>query len=766
MGVINKYSTNKTLKFLWIGFGSFWLFLIVYVFLVQINFLNLFGEMPTLDVLENPKSELASELISSDGATLGKYFRENRSPIEYENISKNMLNALIATEDVRFEKHSGIDFKGTFAIFTSMLMLKNRGSSTLSQQLAKNLFSTRGRKYAGILTKVPKVRTLIVKTKEWLTAIKIERAYTKQEIITMYLNTVDFGSNAYGIKTAASTFFNTTPEKLTINQAAMLVGVLKAPSYYSPVLHPENAFNRRNTVLEQMEKYDFLEEEEAEKLKKTEIGLIYKVENHNTGLAPYFRSVISNYLLDWCDEHDFDLYSDGLKIYTTVDSRMQTYAEAAVKEHVGKMQGIFYQQWRGKNPWVDEELKEIPGFIDHSFKRTETYKILSQIHHGDSVAIFREANKKRKMKVFTWKGEKDTLFSTIDSLKYYKWFLQAGFMAMNPKNGHVKAWVGGIDHKYFKYDHVRQGKRQPGSTFKPFVYLAALDNGYSPCYEMQDVPVTFQFDNGDEVKTWTPQNSEGAFTGQTMTIRQAMARSVNSITANLMKTMGPQSVVDYAHKVGIDSELEAVPSLCLGSSDVNIYELVASYSTFVNQGVYNQPIFITRIEDKNGNVIQEFIPKTREAINQETAYLMTYMLKGSAEEKNGSALGLRRYRIFDGGNEVGGKTGTTSNYSDGWFMGITENLVAGAWVGGDDRCIHFTSYTYGQGSKLALPIVGLFYEKTFNDPAINLKKMPFTKPSKPLSVEINCAKYKAGSGNDSTSTNAYQKPKDPDLDDM
>ena len=757
----NKY--GKIVLFSWSAFALFWIGIILYVFLVKANFLFLFGEMPDLDALENPKSELASELIASDQVTLGKYFRENRSPVEYEQISNNMLNALVATEDVRFENHSGIDLKGTAAIFIYLMKFDNRGSSTISQQLAKNLFNTRGKKYNGLLSKIPGIRTVIIKTKEWITAIKIERAYTKREIITMYLNTVDFGSNAFGIKVAAKTFFNTSPDSLTIPQAAMMVGVLKAPSQYSPVFNPERALKRRNTVLEQMEKYDYITSEQLDGFKKQPMALNYQVENHNKGLATYFRSVINNYLLNWCEEHDYDLYSDGLKIYTTIDSKMQKHAEDAVSQHVAKMQGLFYQTWKGRNPWADENQKEIPGFVENAFKKTDTYKMYKEIYKNDEASIQRAMHTPRKMKVFSWQGEKDTLLSPIDSLRYYKWFLQAGFMAMDPHTGHIKAWVGGIDHKYFKYDHVKQGKRQPGSTFKPFVYLAALDNGYSPCYEMQDVPVTFQFENGEETKTWTPQNSEGEFTGQTMTLRQAMARSVNSITANVMKIMGPQTVVDYAHKVGIKSELEAVPSLCLGSSDLSIYELVGAYSTFVNHGVHTEPFYITRIEDKNGNIIQEFIPKTTEALNEETAYLMVNMLKGSSEEKGGSALGLRRYPIFDGGNEVGGKTGTTSNYSDGWFMGINESLVAGAWVGGDDRCIHFTSYTHGQGSKLALPIVGMFYDKTFNDKKTGVKRLPFSKPRKPLTVEIDCKKYKQGSKNDSTSS-SYQNPGKPNLD--
>ncbi len=756
---------KNLVRFIWISTVGLVLLIAIHFTFVNYNFLYLYGTMPSLEVLENPKSELASELYSGDGALLGKYFRENRSPVEFEEISPNMINALVATEDARFYEHSGIDLKGTFAILGSILAGDPRGSSTISQQLAKNLFETRGEAYEGPMSKLPIIKTAIIKTKEWLSAIKIERSYTKREIMTMYLNTVDFGSNAYGIKSASQTFFGTTPDKLKAQEAAMLVGLLKAPSRYSPVLNPPRALARRNTVLEQMQKYKFINSDQCDSLKLLPIDLKYTVENQNKGNATYFRTVVHNYLIGWCKTRGIDLYADGLKVYTTIDSKLQAHAEEAVNKHMKYIQGEFDNFWKGRNPWIDESGKEIPNFIQTVAKRTERYRSLMLTYDGNIDSVNYWMNKKIRMKVFTWAGEKDTLFSPIDSIKYYKRFLQAGMLSMDPRSGHIKAWVGGVDHKYFKFDHVKQGRRQPGSTFKPFTYLAALDNGYSPCFEIQDAPVTFQYQNGGQMLTWTPQNSEGEFTGKTFTLRQAMARSINSITANVMKRVGPQTVVDYCKKLGIKSPLDPVPALCLGSSDVTVYELVGAYGAFANHGVYTEPIFITRIEDKNGNVLQEFTPNSKEAINEETAYLMLYMLKGGTEEKGGTALGLRRYHIFDG-NDVGGKTGTTSNFSDGWFMGVTKSLVTGVWVGGDDRSIHFTTYTFGQGSKLALPIVGAYLEKAYNDESIGLERGYFDKPSKPMTVEINCGKYKNSSGGtDSTANeNIYSKPAAPDLD--
>ncbi|MFN0047994.1 MAG: penicillin-binding protein 1A [Cytophagales bacterium] len=715
------------------------LFIGGYICAVNYNFFGLFGSMPSLEILENPKSEVASELISSDGVMIGKYFIENRSPVEYEQISPNLIKALLATEDIRFEEHSGIDMKGIFAIAFYLIKGDNRGSSTLSQQLAKNLFSTRSEKYEGILSANGLMRKVIIKTKEWITAIKIERAYTKKEIITMYLNTVDFGSNAFGIKVAAQTFFGTTTDSLSITQSAVLVGVLKAPSLYSPIYNPVRSLLRRNTVLEQMEKYKYITNEEKNTLRESPLNLKYNVENHNQGIATYFRTVVNNYLLNWCKEHHYSLYSDGLKIYTTLDSRLQMYAEKAVENHMKYIQSQFYLHWAGKNPWVDETAKEIPNFIENATKRTDTYRYLKEKFNANIDSVNYYMNLKKKMKVFAWSGERDTIFSSVDSITYYKKFLNTGLLSVEPETGHIKAWVGGINHKFFKFDHVKQSKRQPGSTFKPFIYAAAMDNGYSPCYKVKDEPVSF-YDEFSKT-SYTPQNADGPSTGEILTLRQALSRSVNTVAAYLIKKLSPQTIVDYTKRLGIKGDLQPTPSLTYGVADVSIYELVGAFSTFANRGTYTEPIFITRIEDKNGNIIQEIAPKREEVLNEETAYTMLYMLRGATELKGGTGMGLRRYQnLWSEGNEIGGKTGTTQNSSDGWFVGVNQNLVSAVWVGGDDRSIHFRDLQFGQGSKLALPIFGLYMDAVYADPNKILKKSPFKKPAR-YAVQLDCSKY-------------------------
>ncbi|MFL5730193.1 MAG: penicillin-binding protein 1A [Cytophagaceae bacterium] len=738
---------RKIIKAIWISFiGGMSLF-ILYIFLVSINFQNFFGEMPSLENLENPKSEEASELYTEDNVLLGKYFRENRTAVEFEKISPNLVHALVATEDSRFEEHSGIDLRGLLRVFFKTFLggqSNAGGGSTLSQQLAKNLFDTRSAKYEGTLSNVPGLGKLIFKTKEWITAVQLERSYTKTEILTMYLNTVDFGSNAFGIEVASRTFFDRSPDSLAVNEAAVLVGVLKAPTMYSPVYNPEEAFGRRNTVLDQMRKYDYLSAAQFDSLKVIPIKLRYNVENHNQGLATYFRSLSTNFLIAWCKERGLDLYSDGLRIYSTIDSRMQKHAEDAVSEHMKDLQKKFFATWGKRNPWLDEKGKEIPNFIENAAKRTDRYKALKLKYGKDTIRIIKEMKKPVPMRIFSWNKpgrEVDTMLSPYDSIKYYKHFLHTGFLAMDPHSGYIKAWVGGIDHKHFKYDHVRQGKRQPGSTFKPIVYATALDLGYSPCYELPDLPVGFPTGDKDN-SVWTPQNSDGKFTGEMFTLRKAMANSINSITANLIRKVGPETVVEYAKRLGITSPLDAVPALCLGVCDVSLFEMVGAYSTFANEGVYTEPFFITRIEDKNGNVLQEFIPKTVEAINEETAYMMIHMLRGATEERGGTALGLNQYGLLWQGGEIGGKTGTTQNYSDGWFIGVVPRLVAGAWVGGDDRCIHFRTMDLGQGARMAMPIWGLFMQKIFKDKSLGIKQEAFKKPSKPLSVELDCKKYK------------------------
>lgn len=747
----------KLIKFSYVFFLIALLFIVLHIWALSINFLGLSGELPSLEVLENPKSEVASILYASDGVELGKFFRENRSPIEFEQISKNMLNALVATEDVRFESHPGIDLKAIVSIPFYLIIGKKKGSSTISQQLAKNLFDTRTSQYEGHLHGISgKLDMVMIKTKEWITAIRIERAYTKKEIITMYLNTVNFGSNAAGLKVASQTFFNTTPDKLTIPQAAVLVGVLKAPSLYSPIYNPERSIMRRNTVIDQMEKYNFFTKKEAEKYKSDSLGLDYSVENHNQGIATYFRTVANNWLLNWCRARKIDLYSSGLKIYTTIDSRLQLHAENALEKHMKYLQHQFDIHWKGRNPWVDQDMKEIQGFSESAIKRTEAYQYVRKRYENNVDSMNFYINKKRKMKVYSLKGERDTLFSSMDSMLYYKKFLQAGMMAVEPETGFIKAWVGGVNHKFFKYDHVKQSKRQPGSTFKPILYCAAMDNGFHPCQKVQDSPVSFYIE--DTQTTWTPQNSDGPSTGEVLTLRQAMARSINTIAAYIMKIIGPATVVDYAKRLGFSGPIDAVPALCLGISDVSIYELAGAYSTFANRGTYTEPIFITRIEDKNGNLIQEFIPKRSEALNEETAYTMLHMLKGGVEERGGTSLGLHRYPTIFGGNDIGGKTGTTQNYSDGWYVGVTQKLVTSVWVGGDDRSIHFRDFNFGQGARMAMPIFGIFMESAYLDKNIGLKKMAFIKPSN-YNLELNCSKYTGKMPSDSSGTQDVYVPK-------
>lgn len=732
---------------MWLVFVLGLVGIVLFISAVNANFLGLFGDMPDFESLENPDSELASELYSADGILLGKYFRENRTPVTYNELAPNLINALIATEDVRFEDHSGIDPRGLSRVLVKTLLLGQRGAgggSTLSQQTAKNLFKTRTKASQGYLSNVPILRMVIIKTKEWLVAAKLERAYTKEELLTMYLNTSDFGSNAFGIKTAASTFFNKEPRDLSIQESATLVGLFKAPSYYSPVYNPENSLRRRNTVLSQMNKYAFITQSQYDSISDMPIELEYNVAGHNEGLATYFREVVKADLIQWANENlkpdgsNYDLFGDGLRIYTTIDSRLQKYAEESVAEHMPELQEKFEEEIGNRVPWIDSNNRPIPDFLENAVKRTQAYRNLRSRYGDNTDSIDYKLNEKKKMTVFSYeKGEIDTLMSTMDSLRYYKKFLQTGFVSMDPHSGHIKSWVGGVNHKYFKYDHVKQGKRQPGSTFKPFVYAAAIENGYGPCYTVIDQPVEI---NQPDQPTWKPSNANGEFTYERMTIRQAMSRSVNSITAYMMKKLSPGVVVETAHRIGITSELEAVPALALGTVDVSIMEMVGAFSTFVNKGEHITPIYIDRIEDKFGNVLHQFIPRKRPAMSEEHAYIMVHMLRGGTEEEGGTSQGLPR-NIRDEGNEIGGKTGTTQNASDGWYMGITKDLVSGVWVGGDDRAIHFRSWLNGQGSRTARPIWSKFMTKVYEDPNLDITKGPFPKPERPLSIEIDCSMY-------------------------
>ncbi len=686
--------------------------------------LGLFGALPTFRDLENPKSSLASEVISTDGQVLGAYYVQNRSNAKFKELSPNLINALIATEDIRFYEHSGIDLKGTFAIILYSAIGKKRGSSTITQQLAKNLFPRKKQTIFNIG---------IIKLKEWLTAIKIERNYTKEEIITMYFNTVEFGNNSYGIKTASKTYFDKLPSELKIPEAALLVGILKGTTVYSPIRNPERSLKRRNVVLAQMEKYGYITEKEYEEASASDLNLKFTNPTHNQGLATYFREYLRIELQNWCKENTksdgepYDLYRDGLKIYTTLDSRMQKYAEEAVKEHLSYLQKEFNNHWKGRTPWGKNT-----DIISQSMKRSERYLLMKEEGASDE-EIEKAFNTPTSMTVFTWAGERDTTMSPLDSIKYYKWYLRSSFMSMDPHTGHIKAWVGGPDYRYFKYDQVKTGKRQVGSTFKPLVYTVAMDNGWSPCFEAPNLPIVFEdFDN------WSPKNSDGKDGGM-MTLRMGLANSVNLITAYMMKQVGPQAVVNVAKKMGITSEIPPYPSICLGTPDVSLYEMVGAYSTYANKGVWTEPVYITRIEDKNGNVLFEKVPRKVDALSEQTAYLMIYMMKGVIDKGTGLRLRGPRYRFT---NPIAGKTGTTQENSDGWFIGITPDLVSGTWTGAEDRIVHFRSTNLGEGANTALPIWALYMKKVYADATLNISQRDFEAPPGGLSIVVDCDQYK------------------------
>lgn len=725
-------------KAIWIFFLCIILGVPAYVYSVRFDLFGLFGGMPSLKAIENPENDLSSQLIASDGVVLGSYFRYNRSQVTYDQLSPDLVNTLLYSEDHRFYEHSGLDFQAYLRVLYGILTLNPQGGgSTITQQLAKNLY-TQNPELQGSLAKLGKwPERIIQKTKEWIIAIHLERNFTKEEIITMYLNTSDFSSNSYGIKVAAETYFNKKPDSLNLAESAVLVGMLQAPTFYNPKRNPNNALAKRNEVLFKLYKHGYIKSRaEYEELKLQPIELRYSVENHNVGLATYFRAVIKRDLMAWCKEHGYDLEESGLRIYTTIDSRMQRYAEEAVEESMRAQQKIFDAHWKGRNPWIDDDGNEIPNFLESRARRTETYRNLVKKYGKDSDSVKIMLNQKKPMTIFTWKGERDTTFSTMDSLNYYYRFLNAGFMSMDSQTGAIKAWVGGINHKYFKYDHVRQGTRQPGSAFKPFVYGTAMEAGYNPCQKFQDVSPTFNVPGG----TWTPPNAEGdRGTGEYMNLRQALAKSKNSITAQVLQLVGAENVVDFAKRVGITSKLDPVPSLCLGVSDVSLYELVGGYSTFVNQGIHTQPFYISRIEDKNGNVIQNFVPKNRQAISDQTAFKMVYLLMGGVEEAGGTSVALPYELKKD--NEIGGKTGTTNNASDGWYMGITRDLVSGAWVGGDERSIHYRDWSLGQGGRMARPIWASYMLKVYADPTLEYKKGQFRRPAGGLDMTLNCAVY-------------------------
>ncbi len=715
------------------------LILLIFLFIkaVDVNFLWMFGESPSTEVLANPNSVEASEIYSDDGVLIGKYFTENRSSVEIEDISDELLITLVHTEDERFFEHHGVDYSGLLGAFKDALMGNARGASTITQQLAKNLFKMRSTYNNGFLCKVPGIKTLIVKVKEWNAAKRIEERFTKLEILKMYLNTVYFGSNAYGIKAAAKTYFNTTPKKLNWEQSACIIGLLKATTYYNPVRNPENNERRRRIIINNLVSHKMITQEQCDSILSVPFTLNFKSESNLDGIALYFRDAVSNELQEWCDENNVNLYTDGLKIYTSIDSRMQRYAEQAVSKQMEENQKRFFKNWGKQNPWRDRNKNEMTTFIDETVRKTALYKSLSKRYDGNKDSIYACLNKPHKMKIFSYKyGVKDTVMSSLDSLRHMVKFLHCGFVAIEPQTGLVKAWVGDVDYNYWQYDKVL-AKRQPGSTFKLFVYSQAIRKGMSPCDIRTDSITSWMTEEDGKPVLWQPQNANGIFSGEKLTLKTAMARSINSIAVQLNKELGPENVVELAHKMGVASPVRPIPSVCLGTEDVSLLEMVSAYSTIPNEGVHMKPRIVTRIEDKDGNVIYKNEPEGEKVLSYEEAFLVREMLREGLADERGTSRRLWNYKIH-GATDFGGKTGSTSNYSDAWYMGISPKLVAGAWVGGEYRCIHFKDGEQGQGSASALPIFGVFMEKVMNDKKLARYRGRFGEPKQTISRTYDC----------------------------
>ena len=707
--------------------------LFLYLGAVDINFLWLFGKSPGyFSGIRDPQTSQASEIYSADGVLIGKFFNENRTPVKYDEVSKDFWRALIDTEDERFYSHMGVDPIGIFgAVKDALLRHDGRGASTITQQLAKNMFRVRSQYSTGLLGKVPGLKILIVKSKEWIIATKLETIFTKEEIITMYANTVDFGSNAFGIKTAAKTYFNTTPKDLTTEQAAVLVGMLKATTYYNPLANPENSLRRRNVVLQNMVTHNDLTQERCDSLMQLPIKLEYKVENNYDGKALYFRQAVADYLKSWCMENNYDLYSSGLKIYTTIDTRMQKYAEDAAIKQMKQVQRNFRNHWGNNDPWIDETGKVIPNFIEDIAKRQPFYKSLLAKFPNEPDSINYYLNKPHKVKLFDYEnGTIEMEMSSLDSIRYMVKFMHCAMIAMEPQTGAVKAWVGDIDYKSWKYDKVT-AMRQPGSTFKLFVYTEAMNQGLTPCDKRRDEYISMQVYDAKkhEMTTWTPGNANGTFSGDSMPLKSAFAKSINSVAVRLGQEMGIKRIIDTAHKMGIKSRLDDAPALALGSSDVNLLELANSYCTISNNGKHHEPVLVTRIVDKDGNEVYRGPETEEQAISYKSAFLMQQLLKGGMLEPGGTSQSLWGYVGNFKDTEFGGKTGTSNNHSDAWFMCVSPKLVVGAWVGGEYRSIHFRTGALGQGSRTALPICGYFLESVLSDPAFAQYRAKFDKPN-------------------------------------
>ena len=693
---------------------------VLYLLAVNFNFLWLFGKSPSMQTIKDKRPAQASEIYSADGQQIGKFFSENRTPVNYEDVNPVFWQALVDTEDERFYSHHGIDFTAFGAALKDYLLHNDaRGASTITQQLAKNLFRVRTEYSTGLLGRIPGLKILIMKSKEWITAYKLEYFFTKEEILTQYANTVDFGSNAFGIKTAAKTYFGTTPKELTAEQSAVLVGMLKATTYYNPRIHPDNAVKRRNVVLDNMVKHNHLTQAAFDSLKTTEIELDFSVENAYDGKANYFREAVANELREWCRDNGYDLYTDGLKIYTTLDTRMQRYAEAAAIKQMKQVQKNFDQHWGKTNPWQDERHQEIAGFVEDIAKRQPYYKVLAKKFPNQPDSITYYLNKPHKVKLFDYEnGTIEREMSTLDSIRYMVRFMHCGFVAIEPNTGHVKAWVGDIDFNSWKYDKVT-AMRQPGSTFKLFVYTEAMNQGLTPCDRRQDSYFAMKVWDPAKKKevTWAPHNANGYFTGANMPLRAAFAQSINSVAVKLGQEVGIKNIANTAHAMGIKSELDPTPALALGASDVNLLELVNGYSTVINDGKMHDAILVTRILDRDGNEIYVAPTEQRQAIPYRSAFLVQQLLQGGLRERGGTSMSLWGYVGKYSDSEFGGKTGTSNNHSDAWFVGVSPKLVCGAWVGGEYRCIHFRTGQLGQGSRTALPICGYFLESVLGDPA-------------------------------------------------
>ncbi|MFH6602999.1 penicillin-binding protein 1A [Maribacter algicola] len=758
----------------------FWLLFAMGILSVLMLFLlaswGVLGPLPTYESLENPQTNLASQIISSDGELLGKfYLDDNRTDVSYEDLPENLVNALIASEDVRFYDHSGIDARGTLrALF---FLGKRGGASTITQQLARQI-------YVGPRSR-SKFETIKQKTKEWVIATQLERRYTKEEIIKMYLNIYDFGNNADGIRSASRIYFGKEPKNLKIEESAMLVGMLQNSSLYNPLRREELTWKKRNTVLGQLAKYGYISEAEKDSLQALEINLNYNPESHRDGIATYFRMYLQGFMNDWIKKNPkpalegerdkWNLYLDGLRIYTTVDSRMQQNAEDATAEHMERLQSVFFSQITPQDktaPFIDLEPEEIDGIMERAIKTSDRWRKMKAA--GKSEEEIRESfTKKTEMSVFDWKSdahEKDTIMTPLDSIRYYKSFLRTAMMSMEPQTGHVKAWVGGVDYRHFQYDNVYQGARQVGSTFKPFVYAAAIDQlRLSPCDTLPDTQYCIEANKHGNPEPWCPKNTDGTYSGKSYTLKNALANSKNSVTAQLIDMVGPKSVVNIVNNLGLDRDIPAVPSIALGTHDFNVYEVVGAYGAFANQGVYVKPVMVTRIEDKNGTVLYEYIPETKDVLSKDVAYAMVNLMEGVTESGSGMRLrhsSMKNSKVYkevvtgypyEFKNPIAGKTGTTQNQSDGWFMGMVPNLVTGVWVGGEERSIHFKTTTYGQGAAMALPIWGLYMKKNYENEELGISDGEFPKPDD-LSIQIDCDKIKEEA--------AKKVDTDDDLDDL